>query len=291
MIRRAVTDADLAGWCEVWNAITPREPTALEYVKRRIARHPERLYLVAEEEDGRIVGAGFAGDSDSPGRAALAVRVLPGSRRRGIGSALYEPAVNWARDQGSEWISGMVAEHDVASRAWVERHGFAEYGRQVELVLELRGDERGPTAPVGIEIAEVSDALRAPAYVLAQEAWRDLPTPTPMEAPPYEEWLEEDLPGPVAFAALDDGELVGFASLVDRAAPGLLEHGLTATRRTHRRRGIATALKQTEIAWAAANGYRELITFTQDKNEGMQAINLELGFLPLPAWISVRRRP
>jgi len=50
-------------------------------------------------------------------------------------------------------------------------------------------------------------------------------------------------------------------------------------------------LKRTEIAWAAENGYRELITFTQDRNEGMQAINLGLGYMPQPAWISMRRRP
>ncbi len=91
--------------------------------------------------------------------------------------------------------------------------------------------------------------------------------------------------------ALADGEVVGFAALIDRAAPGLLEHGLTATRRTHRRRGIATALKRTQIAWAAANGYRELLTFTQEGNEGMQAINLALGYEPQPPWIRVWRLP
>ena len=36
MIRRAETDADLASYCEVWNAITPREPNELETVKRRL---------------------------------------------------------------------------------------------------------------------------------------------------------------------------------------------------------------------------------------------------------------
>jgi hypothetical protein len=43
MIRPAETDADLAGWCEVWAAITPREPTAMEDVRRRLERQPERL--------------------------------------------------------------------------------------------------------------------------------------------------------------------------------------------------------------------------------------------------------
>ena len=104
------------------------------------------------------------------------------------------------------------------------------------------------------------------AYTVTREAWDDLPTGFAVQTPDFATWLEEDLSGPIAFAALDDGEVVGFAALMARDAPGLLEHGLTATRRTHRRRGIATALKQTQIAWAAANGYRELITFTQEGN-------------------------
>ncbi len=56
MIRRAVSDVDLAGYCEVWTTITPREPSALDEVKRRLERQPERLYLVAEV-GGPIVGA------------------------------------------------------------------------------------------------------------------------------------------------------------------------------------------------------------------------------------------
>jgi hypothetical protein len=50
-------------------------------------------------------------------------------------------------------------------------------------------------------------------------------------------------------------------------------------------------LKRTEIAWAAEHGYDELITFTQERNEAMQAINGALGYAPQPAWISMRRRP
>jgi mycothiol synthase len=158
-------------------------------------------------------------------------------------------------------------------------------------VRRIQGDESYPPPLDGIRIEEVTPELRDAAYALTREAWQDLPIGIPVETPSFETWLEEDLAGPIAFAALDGDELVGFASLMARDAPGLLEHGLTATRRTHRRRGIATALKQTQIAWAAANGYRELITFTQDGNEGMQAINLALGYEQQPAWIAVRRRP
>jgi len=290
MIRRAETDADLAGWCEVWSAITPREPVTLEQVKRRLERQPERLFLIAEK-DSRLVGSGLVAPSDSPNRKFVGVRVLPEWRRRGIGSELYDRALVHARALEPEWISTMLSEADSDSMAWAERRGFEEYGRQVELVLELRGDESAPAPPDGIEIVEVTPDLHEAAYALTQEAWEDLPTTVPVELAPFDVWLEEEMGGPISFAAMEDGEMVGFAGLMERDAPGLLEHGLTATRRTHRRRGIATALKQTQVAWAAATGYRELITFTQDRNEGMQAINLALGFEPQPAWISMRRRP
>lgn len=290
MIRPADSDADIHGWCDVWTAITPREPISPDVVKRRLERQPERLYLVAEE-DGEIVGAGVTGPTDSPGRTFVIARVLPDWRRRGIGSELYERNLAHALEQSPEWISTLVSNADPDSLAWASRRGYEEWARQVELLLTLHGDEKPPRPLDGIEIVEVTEDLHDDAYAIAQEAWRDLPTPTPMEAPPYGEWLEEELPGPIAFAAIEDGTMVGFASLLERATPDLLEHGLTATRRTHRRRGIATALKRTEVAWAAANGYRELITFTQDRNEGMQAINLALGYQPQPAWISMRRRP
>jgi mycothiol synthase len=289
MIHQAETDADLAGYCQVWNAITPREPVSVEEIKGRIGRQPWRLYLVAEE-DG-FVGLGFVGPTDSPGRVGLAVRVLPDWRRRGLGSQLYERAFDYALTQLPEWISGLVSGTDQDAFSWAKRRGFEEYGREVQLLLELRGDERFPPPLDGIEIVEVGPNLHDAAYALMREAWEDLPTGFAVQAPDFGTWLEEDLSGPIAFAALDNGELVGFAALMAQDAPGLLEHGLTATRRTHRRRGIASALKRTQIAWAAANGYRELITFTQDGNEGMQAINLALGYEAQPPWIRVRRRP
>jgi GNAT superfamily N-acetyltransferase len=289
MIRRAETDADLAGWCDVWTAITPREPITVEEIKGRLERQPWRLYLVAEE-DG-FVGLGFVGPTDSPGRIAVTVRVLPEWRRRGLGSQLYQQAFDHARAQGAEWLSGHVSGADPDALAWAERRGFEEYGRDVELVRRLGGNEEFPREPDGIEIVEVGPELHDPAYAVTREAWEDLPTGFAVDTPDFDTWLREDLAGPIAFAALDDGEVVGFAALMARDAPGLLEHGLTATRRTHRRRGIATTLKRTQIAWAAANGYRELVTFTQDGNEGMQAINLALGYEPQPPWIRVRRRP
>lgn len=287
MIRRAESDADLAAYCDVWNAITPREPTALEDVKRRLKRQPERLYLVALEEE-EVVGLGFCGPSQTPERTAVVVGVLPEHRRRGIGSELLDRVVAYAPELERPQISGMVFEDDPGSIAWVTNRGFEEYDRQVELSRDVGPVEDEPKAPDGIELAALDESRHEEAYEVWAECYPDMPVSPPIPAPSYEEWLEEEVSGPVTFVALDDGRIVGAAALLDRA-DGLAEHGLTAVRRSHRRRGIATVLKQALVHWAAENGFRELTTWTQDGNAAMQAVNLKLGYRPRPAVINVWR--
>jgi RimJ/RimL family protein N-acetyltransferase len=118
-----------------------------------------------------------------------------------------------------------------------------------------------------------------------------MPLHAPLEMPSYERWLEEEATGPDVLEggtllALDGERVVGFVSLLRRAAdPRLAEHGLTAVAETHRNRGIATALKRAQIAWASSKGFRELMTSTQDGNAPMRAVNDKLGYEARPAWI------
>ncbi len=288
MIRQAKTDADLAGWCEVWNAVTPREPNTLEDVKRRLARQPDRLYLVAEEQ-GAIVGLGFTGPSQSPERTAVAVRVLPANRRRGLGSELFERTLEHASRLGPEWVSGMVFEDDAEAVAWVQNRGFEEYDRQIELSRPVRENEDEAAPPPGIDLVPLTSDRLEQAYAVWAEAYPDMPISPPIPPPPYEEWLEEEVSGPITFLATEDGRVVGAAALLPQKVDGLAEHGLTAVLRSHRRRGIATALKQTLLRWAGENGLQELSTWTQDGNAAMQSVNLKLGYRPRPAVINVRR--
>ncbi len=287
MIRQAESHADLLAWVAIWNAITPREPNRLEEVKRRLERQPERLYLVAQE-GGEHVGLGFCGPSQSPERTAVVVRVLPEHRRRGVGSELLDQVLAHAAGLGRPQLSGMVFEDDPASIAWATNRGFEESDRQIELSREVGPVEDAPRPPEGIELAELDERRHQEAYEVWAECYPDMPVSPPIPAPGYEEWLEEEISGPITFVALDDGRVVGAAALLDKIE-ALAEHGLTAVRRSHRARGIATALKQALIHWAAGNGYRELTTWTQDGNAAMQAVNLKLGYRPRPAVINLRR--
>ena len=79
--------------------------------------------------------------------------------------------------------------------------------------------------------------------------------------------------------ALAGGAIVGYAGLLafsDDAARA--ENGLTVVDRAWRGRGLAEALKRRQLAWASANGIREVVTWTQLGNEAMQWLNLRLGY-------------
>ena len=92
---------------------------------------------------------------------------------------------------------------------------------------------------------------------------------------------------PVAFVAVSDGEVVGYARLYETGKPHRLENGLTAVLPSHRRRGIAIALKRAELARAAEHGYREVVAEMAGDNTAIRAVNERLGYRPLPASIVV----
>jgi mycothiol synthase len=289
-VRRAESDADLEAYVAVWNAITPAEPVTVEQQRERLAGDPQRLYLVAER-GGQVRGCGFAGPSNSPGRGFLSPRVLPDSRRRGVGRALLAELVGHLRSLGFVFASSHVDGTDEASLAFGSRFGFEEVDRQVEQV-KLLGDERfdDRRLPDGIRlvtIAEHPELLRE-AHGLAVEGYADMATSTPVTIT-LQEWLRDEATlAAGSFVALDGDEIVGYSGLCRLGEEGNAEDGLTVVRRSWRRRGLARALKQAELAWAAANGFREVVTWTQRGNEGMRRLNEQLGYTYRSVSITVR---
>jgi GNAT superfamily N-acetyltransferase len=110
------------------------------------------------------------------------------------------------------------------------------------------------------------------------------------EARPYEDWVEQELDdAAVAFVALEDGRVTGYATLQSLGDdPRRLEHGFTGVLPECRRCGIATALGEAQIAWAAARGYEELFTTTGVTNTGLRRQKAKLGYLEEAGPILVR---
>jgi mycothiol synthase len=288
----AESDEQLEAWRQVRLAVQPGERTMpVEEIRRRIRAEPFRLYLLAYR-DGELVASGFAGRSDL-GHAALMPLVREEHRGQGIGSALLGRLVEHARELGFAEAGGQLDGADEHSLGWALRRGFAEIDRQVEMVRTLDGPLPEPPPLDGVEFATIEDRpeLLEQAYDLACEGYADLKLATGKVNVPLNEWLRDEatLPGG-SFVALADGEIVGYAGLT--AWPGddsRSEHGLTVVRRAWRRRGLATALKSRELAWASRNGIRELVTWTQTGNEALQGVNQRLGYEVRSVWISVRK--
>jgi RimJ/RimL family protein N-acetyltransferase len=65
---------------------------------------------------------------------------------------------------------------------------------------------------------------------------------------------------------------------------------MTAVRRAWRGRGIASALKRAQIAWAKEHGFQRLTTTNEVRNAPMRRINEAFGYLPAPGRVWLRRR-
>ena len=275
MIRRASTSADYAHCAEINNAVNPDGAVTAD--------------VIASAPGACLVhrgGYAYVGGSSIPGSAFAMVRVRPEARRRGVGGALLAEARAQARELGCETLWGRVHQGDEETLAFVAHRGFEGVNREYEVLLEIAPGD-GDVAPA---IAELRPEHLRGTYAVAAECIPEMALPQHADVQPFDDWLaEEERNSPVAFVALDGDEVVGYARLYSMPAfPGRLENGFTGVRRSHRRRGIATALKRAQIAWATAHGYTELVTSSVEANEAMRGVNERLGYRPLPGWIVVQ---
>ena len=185
---------------------------------------------------------------------------------------------------GATSVSGSLSEEELP---WAERRGFEAFDREVEFVLELRGVVEWPDMPAGIEIGELREHELEGAHRVYADGVADIPSPEPLETS-FEKWWTKAQAAPLVLVAREAGRIVGYAEL-GRQSDDALGHELTAVARTHRRRGIGRALKQTQMAWAVEHGYRRLTTDTHWANVATRRLNESCGYRALPPLVEVRR--
>jgi GNAT superfamily N-acetyltransferase len=297
---RAITEIGESGLerlLAIRNTVRTDDPVSpADYVDWR--RQAEDMGWWLAIEDGADAGAGVAvhGWHSAAGVGRVGVFVTPGRRGRGHGGALLETLNAWLRERGCSEALSSVREDDGTSLAWAARRGFAEVGRNSTLVLDLDTVEAlDPALPAGVEIvtwAERPD-LTTGMYAVYCEAAPDIPGEEE-EPPELEAWLANDMQGSsdrpeATFMAVSDGVVVGYAKLsVSDSRADVAWHDLTGVLRAWRGRGVAGALKRTQIAWAKTNGYRQLKTQNEERNEPVQRLNRRHGYRPEPGSITVR---
>jgi GNAT superfamily N-acetyltransferase len=239
---------------EVYNTVWPHDAVTVDAVHSyRDSAQDYIDYLVSE--DGVILGSGVGAIFAYRARRVVTlISVLAGQRRRGAGTALYEAISMWASERGAREVEVSVAGNDPESLSFAQRRGFTEERRQVGLVLNLAGlSPLQVQPPAGIEIVTWAQRpeLARGMYEVDLEAHPDIPGFGDVEVEPFEDWMAHNMQRPTdsgeaTFIALAGEEVVGFAKL-SLTAPTAAGHSLTAVKRAWRGRGIARALKATEI--------------------------------------------
>ena len=296
----------------VWNASFPDEVTSAE-TRRHHDDHLQKQFLferlIGEMDGTPVMNASYGEDewSHFPGKYRLSIQVVPEYRRMGFGRAAYDYIWNQIkdRDPAPKALVAYAREDDPDSMRFVEKRGFRVVQRNQFSMLQVQSFNPVPfdgalkrvdESEVDVRsfkelMAEDEGALRK-AYEAGWEFLQDVPFPDPIQKMPFEQYMAE-IEGPCGmpeswFMAVDQGRYVGMSQLWRIPAQlSRLQTGLTGVSRTHRRRGIATALKVRAIAGAKEAGFETIRTDNEEKNP-MYALNLKLGFKPIPSWLSYK---
>ncbi len=294
---------------EVVNSAWPDEPTSLAAVKHRDAnRSPDRYYRrVLGWAGERIVGVGSAMESTwsyRPGKYQVDIDLHGAFESEQNRAQMYDVLVDalHRREPAPVLLTANAREDKGDQVRFFTDRGFVSVMRYPRSRLHVNDFDFAPYAGLvegvesgGIEICALDELIkRDPAwqrklYDLDWAGSQDEPSPEPITQLPFEEYVKRIFDGPNFlpeghFIAVDGDEYVGLSNLErDLARPGHMETGFTCTRRSHRRRKIAMALKLKAIAFAKESGVETIETGNEEKNP-MYQINLRLGFQPLPAW-------
>ena len=290
-LRRVESEEDADVFLAIRRAIDsehmPSRAAYLEHVKA-----PGRIDLIAELER-EPVGTGFVerhGDDPSGPEGWVSVRVLAEFRRRGVGSALFQAVSEHARRDGRRALTMSVQEVDRDSIVYLANRGYAEVMRVQESVLDLAAASSKWAPPAGVDLVPIDAELEPAVFETAVEIARDIPSADEVRIDSIDQWRSDQLSAlamrECCFAALVDGEVVGYATLI-AGAEGEGMHAMTGVRRPWRRRGIALALKQAQIDAAKTAGLRRLRAANAVQNP-MLAVNERLGYRKDVVWLHLR---
>jgi RimJ/RimL family protein N-acetyltransferase len=110
---------------------------------KAIRRYPHAAVYVAETDQGELVGRLSLTRDQHPSSAHVAdlgLMVAAGWRRQGIGRALLEAAVEWARGAGVRKLELHVFPHNEAAIKLYEQFGFEREGYRKQHYRRSTGD-------------------------------------------------------------------------------------------------------------------------------------------------------
>ncbi len=307
------SDEDYEASVAIWNAVWPDEPSSVEGIRYTDSVLDKKFLFerLMVELDGEAVGTAVYREpfwSYAPGKYDIQVCVLPEYQRRGIGSAIFDYIINRLEELPNRPVNlhANAREDQPHSVRFLTDRGFEQQLRARVSRLDLVSFDPTPFAGkverfeksgLVVKTLEEFEAEDSEAVEKLHEKFCVFVQDTPYFEEQTEAPLEQfrkDIAGPArlegGFLVVFDGdELVGTTSVWRRLGePGALNTGLTAVARSHRRRGIATAIKVRAIEFARGIGAKAIQTDNEENNP-MYDLNVALGFRPIPSWLLFRK--
>lgn len=304
--------ADLPSLVALWNAAHPQRPTSEAKLARRLTMPAARLQpggMVAEE-DGRVIGVGtYRWSQHLPTQPVKfwVDRLVSAPERSAVQSRICAALEQQAAALGQSDVYAVVREDDATHVAIYQRRGYREEMRSFGARLAVQQFDASPYAghqnrlrESGIEITTLGALERAAAdraalyerlFNVYIETALDSPDVGGSGAPTLDAYVGQNLTGartiPDAyFVAMHGEEPVGLSELFATTSPGRFNTGSTVVRRAYRRRGIGLGLKLRAIAYAQAHNGEVIATGFAAQNQASVRLNLKLGFVCEPAWIT-----
>ena len=166
-----VDETDEQRGLDVHNAVWPIDRIGIVEARSYRASQLANVDLLARV-DGEIAGAAVGSIQPQwPEFVSVFVSVLPQSRRRGAGNALYVAVSDWARERRLDSMETIVADDDPVSLAFAQRRGFVEESHEKGVSLDLTtismplgtstsgGPIRCRSAHVSLSVARSTTAL------------------------------------------------------------------------------------------------------------------------------------
>lgn len=305
---RPFTPDDYADMVSVSNAVFPEYPDT-EEDWRHEDEHMDpkcRWGRVVAEVEGRIVGlAGFAQYPGQyhPRKFHVYASVLPERQGQGIGDALASAVMDALAPHEPIQLNADTREDQLRGVQFLTRNGFEEKMRSWESRLDVAAFDPTPflakaqqAYDSGIVVRSYAELAEDPErerkmYELSWALTQDVPSTDKPTKLSFEYYVTERLNHPDflpegCFIALDGTDFVGYSNMWHSKGSTDLYTGLTGTLRSHRRRGIAMAVKLRALAYAKEVGAPIVKTWNEQNNRAMLSINEALGFVKQPAWIS-----
>jgi GNAT superfamily N-acetyltransferase len=254
----------------------------------RDAEAPATTERLVCDRGGRIVAWAPSGRYDSGDGwfwGWFWVGVQPESRRRGLGSAIYEHVERRLEELGVDRIE--TTPNDEDGRRFLVSRGFEISATVRVSEIDPRSVRAPASAPDGVKIVGLRELMDdpQPLFELYRQGREDVPSQTLRTQWTYDEWRHETLDHPLldldaSTVVLRNGEPVSLAWLYCDRDGARAETLMAATRRDLRGRGLATLAKVHSTRRAAALGITRILTSNDVDNAPMLAINQRLGYTP-----------